>query len=152
MSEAAVEGVEDGIAILAMVCRFPGANGIEQLWANLAAGTESITFFSPAELAAAGVGAALVRHPAYVAAKGVLADPDRFDAELFGFTPREAERTDPQHRILLECAWEALETAGYGALEQDGPVGVFVGSEVSGYGSALPSDIEEILEIGRAHV
>jgi phthiocerol/phenolphthiocerol synthesis type-I polyketide synthase E len=148
LSEPEAAGIEDGVAILAMVCRLPGAGGIEELWANLAAGVESISLFSKADLAAAGVPPALVHHPAYVGAKGVLADPDRFDAELFGFTPREAERTDPQHRILLECAWEALETAGYGAQDQHGPVGVFVGSEVSGYGALHPSDIEEILGAG----
>ncbi len=124
---------EDQVAILAMAGRFPGARDVEELWRNLCSGVESITFFSDAELAAAGVPGPLIADPAYVKAKGVLPDADLFDAGLFGFTPREAERTDPQHRLVLECAWEALEAAGYGQEEQAGPAGVFLGAEVSDY-------------------
>jgi phthiocerol/phenolphthiocerol synthesis type-I polyketide synthase E len=148
LSERQPEEIADAIAILAMACRLPGAANPDELWSNLAAGKESITFFSGDEMVAAGVPPAMAHHPAYVGAKGVLASPDLFDGELFGFTPRDAERTDPQHRILLECAWEALETAGYGGEVQAGPVGVFVGSEVSGYGATHPSDIEQILGAG----
>lgn len=134
MPDLRPEGIQDGVAVLAMACRLPGAAGVEQLWANLAAGAESITFFSPAEVVATGrVPRALAEDPHYVGAKGVLAHPDRFDAELFGLTPGAAERMDPQHRILLECAWEALEVAGYGAPEQSCPVGVFAGCDVSEY-------------------
>ncbi len=131
--ENAEEWAGDEVAILAMAGRFPGARSVEGLWRNLCSGVESITFFSERELAAAGVPADLIADPAYVKAKGVLPDADLFDASLFGFTPREAERTDPQHRLLLECAWEVLDLAGYGEEEHAGPVGVFLGAEVSDY-------------------
>ena len=125
------DDLQDCVAILSMVCRLPGAASVDELWRNLAAGVESISVFSDAELRQAGVPDRLRRDPAYVRAWGVMGGGDRFDAGLFGLTPREAERTDPQHRVLLECAWEALETAGYGQEEQAGPVGVFVGADAT---------------------
>ena len=94
-----------------------------------AQGVESIVFFSDQELAAAGVDPALLRSPDYVKASGVLDDIDLFDAAFFGITPREAEIIDPQQRLFLECAWEALEHAGYDPESYDGPIGVYAGAE-----------------------
>ena len=88
-----------------------------------AAGVESITFFTDEELLAAGVDPELVADPDYVKAKGMLGDVDLFDAAFFGLNPREAELMDPQHRLFLECAWEALEHAGYDPTRYPGPVG-----------------------------
>jgi amino acid adenylation domain-containing protein len=130
------------IAILALSCRFPGAADPETLWRNLRDGIESISLLSDAELAAAGVPEARRRDPAYVKARGLLAGVDLFDAALFGFTPGEAERTDPQHRILLECAWEALEAAGYAGEQPAARVGVFVGGGASRYFAPRP-DLED---------
>src|SRR5690349_6114180 len=122
-----------GIAIVGMAGRFPGAPNVEVFWRNLRSGAESITFFRPEDLIDRGIGTELVRDPAYVTANGVLADVDRFDAEFFGFTPREAELTDPQHRVLLECAWHALEDAGYDPVAYPGRTAVFAGASPNRY-------------------
>ncbi|MFI9160822.1 SDR family NAD(P)-dependent oxidoreductase [Kitasatospora aureofaciens] len=121
------------IAVIGLACRFPGADGPEQYWENLRSGTESITFFTPGELAAQGVPEALRNDPDYVAAQGVLADADRFDADFFGMSPKEADLMDPQHRVLLRCAWEALEDAGHDPLAVPGPVGVYAGTYYNSY-------------------
>src|SRR6185436_965418 len=101
------------IAIVGMAGRFPGARNVEEFWQNLRAGVESLTPFSDDELRAAGVDPRMIADPAYVKAGTVLERADEFDAAFFGFNPREAALMDPQHRIFLECAWEALEDAGY---------------------------------------
>ena len=115
-------------AIIGMSGRFPGAENPAALWAKLRAGAESITFFSDEELLAAGESPERLRDPAYVKASGRLADIDKFDAAFFGMSPRDAAVFDPQHRVFLECAWEAFENAGYLAERFDGPVGVFAAS------------------------
>jgi acyl transferase domain-containing protein/acyl carrier protein/ubiquinone/menaquinone biosynthesis C-methylase UbiE len=121
------------IAIIGLSGRFPGAKNLEEFWHNLQAGVESITFFTDEELIASGIDPALVNHPNYVKARGVLADAELFDAPFFGLNPREAEITDPQHRLFLECAWEALENAGYTSENYAGSIGVYAGSGLSGY-------------------
>jgi acyl transferase domain-containing protein len=121
------------VAVIGMAGRFPGARSVGELWANLCAGLESIRFFSDDELLAAGVPPALLAEPSYVKARGVLDDVDLFDAGLFDFTPRDAEITDPQQRLFLECAWEALESAGYDPSRFRGRIGVFAGTNFSGY-------------------
>ncbi|MFJ4186605.1 SDR family NAD(P)-dependent oxidoreductase [Kitasatospora sp. NPDC089509] len=121
------------IAVIGLACRFPGANGPEQYWENLRSGTESISFFTPDELAAQGVPEALRADPDYVAAQGVLADADRFDADFFGISPKEADLMDPQHRVLLRCAWEALEDSGHDPRAVPGRVGVYAGSYYNSY-------------------
>lgn len=123
----------EDIAIVGMSCRFPGAANIDMFWSNLRAGVETITFFSDAELLAAGIDSRLLRNPHYVKAHGVLEDIDLFDAAFFGFTAREAEITDPQHRIFLECAWEALEHAGYDSEQYAGLIGIYAGASMSAY-------------------
>src|SRR5216684_2823280 len=115
-------------AVIGMSGRFPGAENPAELWANLRAGAESITFFSDDELLAAGESPERLRDPAYVKASGRLADIDKFDAAFFGMSPRDAAVFDPQHRVFLECAWEAFENAGYVAERFEGPVGVFASS------------------------
>lgn len=117
----------DGIAIIGMAGRFPGANSVDEFWQNLQAGVESIAFFSDEELLASGVDPAVFRDPHYVKAGGVLQDIEWFDASFFGYTPIEAEVMDPQHRLFLECAWEALEQAGYDAAKYQGAIGVYAG-------------------------
>src|SRR5579883_2312398 len=110
-SEASSYGT--AIAIIGMSGRFPGARDVDSFWQNIAAGKKSIRFFSDEELREAGVDPALLQDPNYVKAGTVIEDIDRFDALFFGYTPREAEVMDPQHRLFLECAWEALESAAY---------------------------------------
>ncbi|MFL6284302.1 MAG: SDR family NAD(P)-dependent oxidoreductase [Pyrinomonadaceae bacterium] len=129
MTERSKQSVQDvsGVAIIGMSGRFPGAGSVEEFWANLRDGVESVTFFSDEELARRGVGEKVLRHPNYVKAGVEFEDIDRFDASFFGYSPREAELMDPQHRHFIECAWEALESAGYSPDTNAGVVGVFAG-------------------------
>ncbi|TDC63749.1 SDR family NAD(P)-dependent oxidoreductase [Micromonospora sp. KC207] len=126
--------VRDGdIAIIGMAGRFPGAADVETFWSNIASGTESIRRFSREDLLAAGVTAAEADDPAYVPARPVLDDVAGFDAAFFRFSPRDATIADPQQRLFLECAWEALEVAGYPDPETRGRVGVYAGANISTY-------------------
>jgi acyl transferase domain-containing protein/acyl carrier protein len=123
------------IAIIGMAGRFPGASNVDEFWQNLRAGLETICVFSPEELIAAGADAETVNHPAYVRARPVLKaeEVEGFDASFFGYSPHEAMITDPQHRIFLECAWEALESAGYDPGVYGGLISVFAGCSLSTY-------------------
>src|SRR5512139_2563001 len=124
---------ESDIALIGMAGRFPGSRNLEQFWENLRTGTESISFFSEEELRASGVNPALIANPNYVRAKGMLEDVELFDASFFGYSPREAELIDPQQRVFLECAREALDHAGYDTLRYERPIGLFAGSSISSY-------------------
>ncbi len=121
------------IAIVGMAGRFPGAQDIDIFWEQLRDGVESIRRYDAAELAAAGVDPALLADPAFVPVGAFLPDIDRFDAGFFGFTPREAELTDPQQRLFLETAWAALEHAGCDPSRYAGPIGVYGGLAFNGY-------------------
>ncbi|MFI5957624.1 SDR family NAD(P)-dependent oxidoreductase [Cryptosporangium sp. NPDC051539] len=121
------------IAIIAMSGRFPGAADVPSLWKNLENGVESFTTFTDEELRAAGVSEALISNPDYVKVRPVLDDVRGFDAQFFGYSPREAELADPQQRLFVECVWEALEYGGYGRPDDRGRVGLFGGSNVSMY-------------------
>ncbi len=121
------------IAIVAMSCRFPGANDTDEYWRNLRDGVESISTFSDEELISSGVPPDLFNRSGYVRSKGVIADIERFDAAFFGFSPSDARRMDPQQRLFLECAWEALELAGCNPETCDGLIGVYAGLGMSTY-------------------
>jgi len=123
---------ESLIAIVGMSGRFPGARNISQFWDNLRNGVESITRFSEAELEDS-FSDEVRRQPNFVKARPILQDVDQFDADFFGMYSREAELTDPQHRVFLECAWEALESAGCDPRSFAGPIGVFAGASISTY-------------------
>src|SRR3954462_11738091 len=123
----------DGVAIVGMAGRFPGAPDVETFWRNLREGVDAIRTFSDDDLLDAGVSPAALSDPAYVKAGPVLDDVDAFDAEFFGVSAHEAELTDPQQRLFLECAWEALEDAGYDADRLNGRVGVFAGAGLNTY-------------------
>ncbi|SDY87557.1 SDR family NAD(P)-dependent oxidoreductase [Nitrosomonas sp. Nm33] len=131
--EEILEDAELDIAIIGMACRFPGANEIESFWRNLREGVESITFLSDEELRARGVPAEVLNDPHYIKAVAQLDDIDCFDASFFGYTPREAAETDPQHRLFLEVAWQALEDAGYDPSRYTDPIGVYAGCGVNTY-------------------
>jgi acyl transferase domain-containing protein/acyl carrier protein len=122
-----------GIAIIGMAGRFPGAKNVAQFWENLCQGVESITFFTDEELLASGADPKVISEPNYVKARPIIDDIESFDAGLFGFSPREAQVFDPQYRLFLECAWEALEMAGYNAQGYKGLIGVFAGASMSTY-------------------
>ncbi|MHC5613932.1 MAG: type I polyketide synthase [Nostoc sp.] len=122
-----------GIAVIGMAGRFPGAKSTDEFWQNLSQGRESISFFTDEELLSEGVDPTLLRNPHYVKAGSGLSDIEMFDAQFFGFTPSEAEVMDPQHRLFLECAWEALENAGYDPETYEEFIGVYAGSNLSTY-------------------
>jgi acyl transferase domain-containing protein len=121
------------IAIIGMAGRFPGARNVDELWHNLRNGIESISFFSVEELEAEGTDPKLLGNANFVRASGVMNGADVFDANFFGYSPREAELMDPQQRVFLECAWQALEDAGYEPDHYDGQIGVYAGSRMSTY-------------------
>ncbi|MFN8228072.1 MAG: aminotransferase class III-fold pyridoxal phosphate-dependent enzyme [Mycobacterium sp.] len=124
----------DGIAIVGMSGRFPDSPTVAALWQNLLAGRECITRFAPDELEPGDREDMLVRSdPNYVRARGVLSGADEFDEQFFGFTPREAEILDPQQRLFMQSAWEALENAGHDPQRFDGPIGVFAGATTNSY-------------------
>lgn len=121
------------VAIVGLAGRFPDAKNLDDFWRNVWMGAESLETFSDAELDAAGVASALRFNPHFVRKGTVLEEAEFFDAAFFDLSPREAQILDPQHRIFLECAWEALEHAGYapGALQKT--VGVYAGASMNTY-------------------
>ncbi|MGH9824702.1 MAG: type I polyketide synthase, partial [Blastocatellia bacterium] len=131
MTDAVDTGCD--IAIVGMACRFPGASNIAEFWEKLTQGVELLTSLTDDELLAAGAIPALMAHPAYVKSDGYLSGIELFDASFFGYTPREAEMMDPQIRVFLEVAWEAMENAGYSRDRLLARTGVFAGASVNTY-------------------
>ncbi|MEH1940521.1 MAG: beta-ketoacyl synthase N-terminal-like domain-containing protein [Nostoc sp.] len=123
----------EGIAIVGMAGRFPNAKNIEEFWQNLRDGVESISEFTNEEVISEGIDPALLNDTNYVKASAVLENIDCFDALFFDINPKEAEVTDPQHRLFLECASEALENAGYDSTRCDSRIGVFAGASLNNY-------------------
>ncbi len=124
---------ETDIAIIGMAAHLPGAASVADYWSNLVGGVESIRPLTEAALLAAGESAARLRHPRYVRAAAPLDAFADFDAEFFGFSPKDAAILDPQHRHFLEVAWEALEDAGHPPEGFSGPVGVWAGCGMGSY-------------------
>ncbi|NES88127.1 polyketide synthase [Okeania sp. SIO2B9] len=124
---------ETDIAIIGLSCRFPGADNPETFWQNLQEGVESITLFTDEELLESGVERELLQNPNYVKANPILKDIQNFDARFFGIPPFEAEIMDPQQRLFLECAWEALESAGTIPTQTTDTIGLFAGAGISSY-------------------
>jgi acyl transferase domain-containing protein/acyl carrier protein len=133
MSDSSIYASEEGVAIIGMSGRFPGAKNIEEFWDNLRDGVESITSFTDEELIAAGVKQDLLSNPNYVKAGTLLDGVEMFDAPFFGFNPRDAEIMDPQQRLFLEHAWEAIESAGYNCETYEGLIGVYAGVSMNSY-------------------
>ena len=123
----------DKIAIIGMAGRFPGAKNLEEFWWNLRDGVESISFFSYEELIASGIDSVLLDNSNYVRAGVLLEDKELFDADFFGYSPRQAEIIDPQQRLFLECAWNALEDAGHSQQTYGERISVFGGSGINSY-------------------
>ncbi|ARU63955.1 hypothetical protein CBW65_18005 [Tumebacillus avium] len=131
-----------------MAGKFPGAANLAEFWNNLCAGTESIRSLTGEELKAAGVDPSLLSDPFYVKRGAVLDGADHFDAAFFDMLAKEAEVTDPQQRIFLECAHEALEAAGYDSQQFDGAVGVFGGAGRNTYVNHLYNHPELVQAVG----
>ena len=121
------------IALIGMSGRFPNAENVKVFWWNLEHAVESLVEFSDAEILEAGVPPALLDNPNFVKRGTPFERADWFDAGFFGFNPREAEILDPQHRLFLECAWEALEDAGYGGEVRPESIGVYAGTSGNTY-------------------
>ncbi|MFL5542434.1 MAG: type I polyketide synthase, partial [Longimicrobiaceae bacterium] len=143
-----MEEREAEIAVVGMSGRFPGARSVAEFWSNLAGGVECISFFAPEQLVAEGVAPETVADPAFVPAHGAMPDAFAFDAPFFGVTPAEARAMDPQQRVFLECAWSALEDAGYEPGRVPGPVGVYAGSGASGYLARVLADAATVEAVG----
>jgi len=116
----------DAVAVIGMAGRFPGAANLDQLWRNLCNSVESISFFTPEELGP-GIDEHLRNDPDYIRARGLIEGADLFDAAFFGINPLEARVMDPQQRVFLELAQQALENAGYDPERYKGRIGVFAG-------------------------
>jgi phthiocerol/phenolphthiocerol synthesis type-I polyketide synthase E len=121
------------IAIVGMAGRFPGAKDVDEFWRNLCAGVESVRDVSDEELKQAGPLSHASKHKHYVRKTAFPDNVENFDSQFFGMTPSEAAITDPQHRLLLECAHEALEDAGYDADRYAGMISVFAGGALNTY-------------------
>src|ERR1700761_5264994 len=130
-SVSSPEQWRDGIAIIGMSARFPQSRNVQEFWQHLVAGDSLIENFNEDELRGGGVDQSMLRDANYVRRGNVLGDADKFDAGFFGLSRREAEILDPQHRTFLECAWEALENAGYTGEGEH--VGIFAGVGMNTY-------------------
>lgn len=126
---AAGTSPREPIAITGASCRLPGAPGLAAFW-DLMVGERDAVGEMPPERSESGSGPSLPG--------GFLADIDEFDAGFFSVAPREAIRLDPQHRLLLETTWEALEDAGLPASQLAGSrTGVYTSCLASGYWDLL---------------
>ncbi len=124
---------DDTVAVLGAALRFPGAQNTEELWANLRDKRVCTRRYDAAALRAKGADPGLLTRPNFVPVDGTLPDAGDFAAGFFGYSQREAELMDPQHRLLLECAWELLQRIGYGTPQGRPTVGVFAGASMNTY-------------------
>lgn len=115
------------IAIIGMACRFPGADNPETFWQNLCNGVCSVRELSEEELEKNGVPPKIYQDENYRKLGAILSDVDQFDYAFWGLSKKESELMDPQHRIFLECCWQALENAGYIPSQEGRHIGVFGG-------------------------
>jgi len=120
------------IAIIGLSGSFPGAENIDELWNIIISGSDAISRYTRQELLDKGVSEDMLDNPNYVYANGMMDGADEFDANFFGYTPREAKFMDPQIRKFLETCYKALEHSGYAA-ESDNNIGVYAGSGPNSY-------------------
>ncbi|NTS39489.1 amino acid adenylation domain-containing protein [Flavisolibacter sp. BT320] len=131
-TEALHASADHEVAVIGMAVRFPGTSTVEDLWTILKEGKETTRFFTDNELDAS-IPQSLRNDPNYVKVRGVVDNVEEFDAAFFGINPKMAELMDPQQRIFLEIAWEALEGAGYATENNNASVGVFAGCRFNSY-------------------
>lgn len=134
----------DSVAIIGMSCRFPGAENIHRFWENLQQGRESITTFSKEELKASKVPYNLYNSENYVNRACIIDNIELFDASFFGYSVEDAELIDPQQRLLMECAYEAFEDAGYALQNLNSVVGLFGGVRGGGYAKILEPVLSQV--------
>ena len=121
------------IAIVGMAGRFPGAESLADFWKLLIHGQSGIRNLTEEELLTANVPREEFEQENYVRSYASFENPTRFDADFFGYSPGEAATLDPQHRVFLECAWTALEDAGYDSQQFAGRIGVYAGAALNSY-------------------
>ena len=132
LPKSTVKANSGDIAVIGMAGRFPGANTIDELWQVLAEGRETTRFFTDEEIDPS-IPPNVKYAPNYIKARGVIDKSDEFDPMFFGLNPKAAELMDPQQRIFLEIAWEALESTGHLPSKYTGSVGVFAGTGANTY-------------------
>jgi acyl transferase domain-containing protein/acyl carrier protein len=147
---------DSAVAIVGLAGRFPGANCVDELWNLLKEGKEALSRILTEELVAAGIDKARIEDPSWVKYRMKFEKADDFDADFFGYSPRQASSIDPQQRVFLECAWEALENAGHQPNSSEESVGVYAGSGFSSHlfdvffhhssGSSSTSSMERVLD------
>ncbi|MGL4487375.1 MAG: beta-ketoacyl synthase N-terminal-like domain-containing protein [Yersinia sp. (in: enterobacteria)] len=133
------------VAIIGAGCRFPRAASLFEFWRRIADGEELISRFDAAALQRAGVDPQLLHRPDYVPTAAVVEDADRFEWQFFGYSRQEAENIDPQQRLFLMCAWEALEMAGYSSATLSARTGVIGASRMSTYQLPRREDAQQIV-------
>lgn len=148
MLENTKPNYENAIAVIGMSCRFPKAKTPQQYWRILHDGIECVSQITEDDLLAAGLNPEIMRHPNYVNRQVVLDDIENFDASFFGYFPRDAEILDPQQRLMLECAWEALESAGYIPGKCKQVIGFYAGADMSQYLFNLYANREIMESVG----
>ncbi|MEJ2691171.1 MAG: beta-ketoacyl synthase N-terminal-like domain-containing protein, partial [Deltaproteobacteria bacterium] len=129
------------IAIVGLGCRFPGADTPEAFWQSLRCGVDTVSKVPSTRWDADTVCTSVPGISPPISMEGAFLDQvDRFDPRFFGISPREAMHMDPQHRLLLEVSWEALENAGQIHDRLTGSrTGVFVGITTHDYALLLNS-------------
>ncbi|SMF69245.1 amino acid adenylation domain-containing protein [Tistlia consotensis] len=130
---------EDALAIIGIACTVPGAVGPRAFWELLESGRDSGRFLDAEALRAAGIPEATIRDPQYIPVARAIEGRDLFDAEFFNLSARNAALMDPQHRLLLQHAWAAVEDAGY-TPEAIPETAVFTATSGSLHRPALPDD------------
>ena len=130
---SACKPAENSIAIIGMAGRFPDAENLQEFWANLYNGHCAATAVEREDLLAEGFDPELLSQSDYVNICYPLLEHDCFDASFFGYTPKQAEMLDPQHRLFLEIAWAVLEDAGYDLQKCKAKVSIYGGVARNGY-------------------
>ncbi|OLP46773.1 polyketide synthase [Rhizobium oryziradicis] len=138
--EAVQREKDERVAIVGMAARFPGADDLDTFWDILKQGRSGLRSVTDQELQEAGVDPTMATRPDYVRVWGGFDDPTGFDAGFFGYSPRDAELLDPQHRVFLECAANALDHAGYNSATYAGRIGVYAGGALNYHFSQIQAN------------
>ncbi|MCH7403663.1 polyketide synthase [Belliella kenyensis] len=120
------------VAVIGVAGRFPNTDNVKALWDLLINDREAIQFFENYELDSS-LDPEIIKQPNYVKARGLIKEADEFDARFFGLNKMLAEAMDPQQRVFLEVAYEALESAGYRSKDANSQIGVFAGVSSNTY-------------------
>ncbi len=121
----------EDIAIIGMGGRFPGADNLLEFWHNLYNGIGCVKQFDDDEMLEFGIDPELLESENFIKAGAPVKDVDMFDPDFFGYSNKEARMLDPQHRLFLETAWEALESSGCDTGNEK--IGVFAGCGLNRY-------------------